>query len=61
MIYFMKPLKCSECGSTRSESFEREIEHGVRCLDCGHEKKKLRIPQLDSCVAYTSKDIKNTF
>lgn len=45
MIQQLPKMKCSKCGSIRSESFKRNTlsgldrgwENGIRCLSCGHE------------------------
>jgi hypothetical protein len=46
-----KPIKCSNCGSTRNESFSRRDYSGVRCLDCGHEKTNR--PEMQGSIVYT--------
>lgn len=38
MYVYQTPLKCSQCGSSSSESFFRAMSSGIRCLSCGHEK-----------------------
>lgn len=41
-MYVELPLpRCSRCGSIKSENFMRSNCKGIRCLDCGHEKKEI--------------------
>ena len=37
MDHYTPPLKCSKCGSLRSEHVTRVEVSFTRCLECGHE------------------------
>ena len=41
-MYHNLLLKCSECGSFRSERFENADRVGIRCLTCGHENALIK-------------------
>jgi len=40
-IQIKQKVECSRCGSTSYESFADACYQGLRCKDCGHEKKEL--------------------
>ena len=40
MYVQLPPAKCSKCGSTNSEDYQRADCRGTRCLDCGHDNSK---------------------
>jgi hypothetical protein len=41
-------LKCSKCGSLSCENFSNQVEKGVRCLHCGHEKTESLYPKFSN-------------
>jgi len=44
MYFYVPDVKCSKCGATNSETFQRPNITGRRCLSCGHEHKEEKIP-----------------
>ena len=64
MYIVSEPMKCSKCGVSRTESFFRTHESGIRCLNCGHENITQRITQTDNAkqdAYYKHKKLDRTF
>lgn len=57
-----RPL-CSKCSSIYHETFFREYQHGIRCLNCGHEKivSVTVVSGAAPAPMYELKDRENTF
>lgn len=54
---------CSQCSSIYNESFFRDYSHGIRCLNCGHEKiiSTTTVAGAATPMVYELKDKENTF
>jgi DNA-directed RNA polymerase subunit RPC12/RpoP len=54
-IEVKQDIRCSKCDSTNFETFADSQYQGLRCKDCGHEKKDLHphLTQTTSTISWS--------